>query len=110
MGFSNYGAIRSGVACVGTATVGGNPNFMGAAYTYTASSGLTYGHAELGSTGGSCVPGITIANETPDVKLFTNQFGEILWGPRRSSADWTSTWQYKTGGGHTAFGTVCGYY
>jgi len=105
----NYGGIRSGEACVGTAKVNGNSNYMAAAYTYTA-TGSTYGHVELGRTS-SCASGTTVANESPEVTLSTNQWGEIIWGPKSGSATWSSTWWQDNGGGnYTDFGSVCGYY
>jgi hypothetical protein len=110
MTYCNYGSIKDGVAAVGTATVNGTPNFMAAAYTYTNSSGHTFGHAELGK-GSTCSVGTLVANESPEVTLYTGQYGEVIWGPRNFSNVWSSTWWQDTGGGHyTKFGTVCGYY
>ncbi len=103
--------VTSGVACVGTTTVNGNPNYMAAAYTFTASSGSSYGHADLGTTSGSCIAENLIASETPEQTLTPYSFGEVIWGPRSFTAEWTSTWWQDNGGGnYTDFGTACGSY
>ena len=105
-----YGGITSGVACVGTITISGNANYMGAAYTYTGSSS-TYGHTELGQVSGSCGPGTADANESPEVTLTNDEVGGVIWGPRNYSADWSSTWWRDNGGGSFSdFGSVCADY
>jgi hypothetical protein len=105
-------SITDGVAAVGTVTVDGNPNYMGAEYTYTKSSGSTTGHVELGndSLGSGCGVGTKVANGK-STKL-THDHGElVVWGPRNFSATWSGTWwQHNSNGSYTRFGTVCGDY
>jgi hypothetical protein len=104
----NHASVTGGVACVGTATFNGNVNYMAASYLRTASTS-SYGHAELGTVGGTCVVGTLVADQVPEVTLNTNQAGFVLWGPRSGSNNWSSTWWQDNGGGnYSDFGTVCG--
>ena len=113
MTYDNYRAITDGVACVGTATVNGNPNYMAAAYTYM-SDGSNTGHTELGDdTGGSgCSTGSYIADASESTLTY-GQYNEVVWGPRDFSATWTSTWWWDSNppnGPWYSYGAVCGNY
>ena len=107
MGSYTLGAVYDGYGCVGTY----GSNDMAAAYTYTLSSGSTYGHVELGQVSGSCGPGTLVANFSPEETLNPGYGQEVIWGPMSASADWSSTWWQDDGGGtFTDFGSVCGFY
>lgn len=113
MTYYNYGAITDGVACVGTATVNGNPNYMAAAYTYM-SGGSNTGHTELGDNpgGSGCSTGAYIADASESTLTY-GQYNEVVWGPRDFSATWTSTWWWDSNppsGPWYSYGTVCGNY
>ncbi len=109
MTYYTYGNVYAGVGCVGTFSFGGN-SYVAASYTLTV-SGSTYGHTELGTTSGSCGAGSAVANESPEVLLTQNTYGEVIWGPLTVSASWSSTWWQDNGGGSfSSFGSVCGYY
>lgn len=109
--YCNTKSIRTGVAAVGTATVGGNPNYMGAAYTKTTSGTIT-GHSRLGTSGTACGPGNLVANAS-NTAIGNGGYNEVLWGPRNASNYWSATY-YKqhptTPSKYTVFGTVCGLY
>ena len=107
MGSYTLGAVYDGYGCVGTY----GTNDMAAAYTYTFSSGSTYGHVELGQVSGSCSPGTLVANFSPEETLGPGYGQEVIWGPMSVSADWSSTWWQDNGGGsYSDFGSVCGFY
>jgi hypothetical protein len=103
----NYAAATNGYVAVGTATVNGNVNYMGAAYTFTASGSGYTAHSELGTVSSGCSTGSLVANSS-SASLSTNQYVEILWGPRNTSNTWTSTGWHHTSGSYQDLGTVCG--
>jgi hypothetical protein len=106
----NDGDITGGVACIGTATVGGNVNYMGASYYRTASSS-TFGHTQLGVPTSGCNSSGALADQSPEVTLDQYDAGFVVWGPRDGSDTWSSTWWQDNGGGnYTDFGSVCGMY
>jgi hypothetical protein len=103
-------SVTGGTACVGTATDGGNSNYVAASYLRTATTS-SFGHAELGTVSGSCGAGTLVANESPEVTVSTNQYAAIIWGPRSGSSTWSSTWWQDNGGGsYSDFGSACGTY
>ena len=107
MGSYTLGAVYDGYGCVGTY----GSNDMAAAYTYTLSSGSTYGHVELGQVSGSCSPGSLVADFSPEETLDPGYGQEVVWGPMSASAYWSSTWWQDNGGGnYSDFGSVCGTY
>ena len=103
----NYGGATNGEVAVGTATVNGNSNYMAAAYTYTASGSGYTAHSELGTVASGCSTGSLVANSS-SASLSTNQYVEVLWGPRNVSATWSSTGWHYNGSGYQDLGTVCG--
>lgn len=103
----NYAGATNGEVAVGTATVNGNVNYMAAAYTYTASGSGYTAHSELGTVASGCSTGSLVANST-SASLSTNQYVEVLWGPRNGSATWTSTGWHYNGSSYQDLGTVCG--
>ena len=103
----NYGGATNGEVAVGTATVNGNSNYMAAAYTYTASGSGYSAHSELGTVASGCSTGSLVANSS-SASLATNQYVEVLWGPRNASATWSSTGWHYNGSGYQDLGTVCG--
>lgn len=102
------GSITDGTACVGNTGAGGS---LYAQYEYTKSTGSTFGHTELGDPyTGSCRVGTLVANETPQVTLYTNDYGGVSVFYVTNSY-WSSTWWQDDGGGHySSFGTVCALY
>ena len=107
MGSYTLGAVYDGYGCVGTY----GSNDMAAAYTYTLSSGSTYGHVELGQVSGLCGPGSLVADFSPEETLDPGYGQEVVWGPMSASADWSSTWWQDNGGGnYSDFGSACGTY
>ncbi len=109
MTYCTYASATNGYVAVGTATVNGNVNYMGAAYTYTASGSGYSAHSELGTVSSGCSVGTLVANSS-SVSLSTNQYVEVLWGPRNGSATWSGTGWHYNGSGYTNLGTVCGMY
>jgi hypothetical protein len=104
-----YQSATNGEVAVGTGTVGGNANYMGAAYTYTSSGSGYTSHAELGTVSSGCSVGTLVANSS-DSSLSNNQYVEILWGPRSGSNTWSGTGWHYNGSGYTNLGTVCAAY
>jgi hypothetical protein len=99
-------SVTSGYECVGTATINGNPNYVGAVYTYQGSSSVT-GHEELGTVGSGCSPGSAVLNGGTTT-LSANHYQEELY-LRGVSATWTATWWQGTNP-YNNWGTVCGSY
>jgi hypothetical protein len=104
------GGITDGGACVGLQAEPGSVYDLEASYTY-AGSASTYGHVELGSVGtGSCGPGTTVANGSPEVTLSYAET-QAVYTPWLVSSTWSSTWWQDNGGGNYAdFGSVCSSY
>lgn len=104
------GGITDGGACIGLQAVSGSTYDLEASYTY-AGSGSTYGHVELGDVGtGSCGPGTTVANGSPETTLTYGETQEVFT-PWLVSSTWSSTWWQDNGGGnYTDFGSVCSSY
>jgi hypothetical protein len=82
---------------------------MAASYVRTASTS-SFGHAELGTTSGSCATGTLVADEAPEVTVSTGQYGAVLWGPRSGSNTWSSTWWQDNSGSYSDLGSACGTY
>lgn len=102
----NYASATYGYVAVGTATVNGDSTWMGAAYTYTGSGSFT-AHAELGTVSSGCSVGSLVANSNSQT-LSTNQYVEVLWGPRNFSTTWSGTGWHYNGSSYDDLGTVCG--
>ena len=105
------GIAGPGTACVGPATVNGNPNYMFASYEYQGGSSAT-GYVELGNVGispPSCSPGSEVAS-SPVKTLSPGATGILFWGPRSISTTWSSTWWEGSTSPYTDWGSVCGVY
>jgi hypothetical protein len=106
---TNYtgSSVTGGYECVGTATVGGNPNYVAAVYTYQGSSSVT-GHGELGEVGSGCSPGTAVVNGSTTT-LQPNTYEEEFY-LRGVSEIWTATWWQGASSPYSNWGTVCGQY
>jgi hypothetical protein len=87
--YYNGSSITNGYECVGTLTINGNPNYVGAVYTYQGSSSAT-GHEELGEVGSGCSSGTAVTNGMT-VTLGNGGYEEPVY-LRSVSAIWTATW------------------
>ena len=98
--------ITNGYESVGTATINGNSDWVGAVYTYQGTISAT-GHEELGQIGSGCAPGNLVSNGSTTT-LIPGDYQEVYY-LRSSSAIWTATW-WEGSSSYTNWGTVCGFF